>query len=77
MQIERNDSVGVVVKRSWANLRGVKMYLRRQEDWQAEIRGVDDSHILFATILDANQCQRSLDRTDGRHANPGFRRGAV
>jgi hypothetical protein len=54
MRIERNASVAVVVRRTWANLHGVKMFLRRQEDWQTEIRGVDESHILFATVLDAD-----------------------
>ena len=54
MQIDKDASVAVVVKRTWANLHGVRMFLRRHEGPQAEIRGVDDSHVLFATVLDAN-----------------------
>lgn len=54
MQIERDASVAVVVRRTWANLHGVKMFLRSHESPPPEIRGVDDSHILFATVLDAN-----------------------
>jgi hypothetical protein len=30
------------------------MFLRQPENVQAEIRGVDESHILFATVLDAD-----------------------
>jgi hypothetical protein len=30
------------------------MFLRPQESPQAEIRGVDESHILFAKVLDAD-----------------------
>jgi len=56
MQIDKNASIAVVVKRPWANLHGVKMFLRH-ENPQAEIRGVDDSHILFATVLDATDAR--------------------
>ena len=52
MQIDKAASVAVVVKRTWANLHGVKMFLRRGDSPQTEIRGVDESHILFATVLD-------------------------
>jgi hypothetical protein len=54
MQIDKDASVAVVVNRAWANLHGVKMFLRHPENPQAEIRGVDESHILFATVLDSN-----------------------
>lgn len=53
MQFDKHASVAVVVKRTWVNLHGVKMFLRRHEGPQTEIRGVDDSHVLFATVLDA------------------------
>ncbi len=51
MQIEKGSTVAVVVKRAWANLHGVRMFLH--ENPQAEIRGVDESHVLFAKLLDA------------------------
>jgi len=54
MQIDKAASVAVVVKRTWANLHGVKMFIRRGDSPQTEIRGVDESHILFATVLDAD-----------------------
>jgi len=57
MQIDKNASVAVVVKRAWANLHGVRMFLRPRENPQAEIRGVDDSHILFATVLDPDDAR--------------------
>ena len=54
MQIAKGAAVAVVVNRTWANLHGVKMFLRPHENPQAEIRGVDESHILFATVLDSD-----------------------
>jgi len=54
MQIDKGASIAVIVKRDWVNLHGVKMFLRPPEHVQAEIRGVDESHILFATVLDAD-----------------------
>jgi hypothetical protein len=54
MQIDKNATVAIVVNRAWANLHGVKMFLRPHENPQAEIRGVDESHILFATVLDSD-----------------------
>jgi hypothetical protein len=57
MQIAKDASIAVVVKRTWANLHGVKMFLRPHENPQAEIRGIDDSHILFATVLDSDDAR--------------------
>lgn len=57
MQIDKDASVAVVVNRAWANLHGVKMFLRHPENSQAEIRGVDESHILFATVLDSDDAR--------------------
>jgi hypothetical protein len=54
MQIDKDASIAVVVKRTWANLHGVRMFLRQHENPQTEIRGVDESHILFATVLDSD-----------------------
>ena len=51
MQIDKGSTVAVIVKRTWANLHGVRMFLL--ENPLAEIRGVDESHILFAKVLDA------------------------
>jgi hypothetical protein len=54
MQIDKGARTAVVVKRTWANLHGVRMFLRRNENPQTEIRGVDESHILFATVIDSD-----------------------
>jgi hypothetical protein len=54
MQIDKDASIAVVVQRAWANLHGVKMFLRQPENPQTEIRGVDESHILFAKVLDSD-----------------------
>ena len=53
MHLDKNASAAVVVKRTWANLHGVKMFLRQDEAQQSDIRGVDESHILFAKVIDA------------------------
>src|SRR5579872_1221303 len=57
MQIDKGASVAVVVTRTWVNLHGVKMFLRRHANWNTEIRGVDESHILFATVLDSDDAK--------------------
>ena len=59
MQIDKNASVAVVVNRAWANLHGIKMFLRPHENPQGEIRGVDESHILFVTSPRFRRCQRA------------------
>lgn len=53
MKIEKGASVAVVVNRAWANLHGVKLFLRHHTDARTDIRGVDESHVLFARVLDA------------------------
>jgi hypothetical protein len=53
MYLQKGTNVAIVVKRAWANLHGVKMFLRHHEGTQADIRGVDESHILFACVLDS------------------------
>lgn len=57
MQIDKNASIAVVVRRTWANLHGVRMFLRPQDSAPTEIRGVDESHILFATVLDCDDAR--------------------
>lgn len=57
MQIKEGAAVAVVVKRAWVNLHAVKMFLRYPENPQGEIRGVDESHILFATVLDSDDAR--------------------
>ena len=57
MRIDKDARVAVVVNRAWANLHGVKLFLRSHESPQAEIRGVDESHILFATVLDSDDAR--------------------
>jgi hypothetical protein len=54
MKIDKGANVAVVVNRTWANLHGVKMFLRPQEGTQVDIRGVDESHVLFAKVLETD-----------------------
>jgi hypothetical protein len=55
MRLDEGSSVAVIVKRTWVNLHGVRMFLH--ENPVGEIRGVDESHILFAKILDAEDAR--------------------
>ena len=52
MKIDKGTKVAVVVNRHWANLQGVRMFLHYQDPERA-IRGSDESHVIFADILDA------------------------
>ena len=49
MKIDKGVSVAVVINRHWANLQGVRMFLRPEKD----IGGADESHVVFATMLDS------------------------
>jgi len=64
MQIDKGSTVAVVVKRTWANLHGVRIFLH--ENSQAEIRGMDESHILFAKVLDAEDSKGVWIEVDRR-----------
>ena len=64
MQIDKDSSTAVVVKRSWANLHGVRIFLH--ENPQLEIRGVDESHILFGRVLDAEDSRGVWIEVDRR-----------
>ena len=72
MTIDKGASVAVVVNRAWANLHGVKLFLRQGEGPQTDIRGVDESHILFAKVLDAEDPRGVWIEvhTDRRSENP-------
>jgi hypothetical protein len=48
MKIE--GSIALVVQRSWANLRSVRLIIREGR----EIKEGDDSHIIFARVLDSS-----------------------
>ena len=53
MNIDKGTNVAVVVNRHWANLQGVRMFLRHYQDPEREIRGTDESHVIFADVLDS------------------------
>lgn len=53
MNVEKGASVAVVLNRNWANLHGVRLFLRQNETPQREIRGVDESHIVLAKVVDS------------------------
>jgi hypothetical protein len=57
VQIEKGAKIAVIVERTWVNLHGVKMFLRPQENPQTEIRGVDESHIIFGKVLDGDDAR--------------------
>lgn len=49
MQIKKNVNIAVVVRKSWARLEGIKLFLRPPDD----VKGTDDSHVIFARVLDS------------------------
>lgn len=53
MNIPKNSSAAVVVDRDWANLAGVRIFLRRYQDPSKEVKGSDTSHLIMAKILDS------------------------
>ena len=53
MQIPKNASAAIVVSREWANLAGVRMFLRRYQTPSKEIGGTDPSHLILAKVLDS------------------------
>ena len=55
MQIDKDSEVAVIVKRAWVNLHGIRLFLH--ENPRADIRGVDESHTLFARVLDAEDAR--------------------
>jgi hypothetical protein len=68
MQIKKGASVAVVVNRAWANLHGVRIFLREGQAPGLEIRGIDQSHIVFADVLDADDSKGLwIELNSGRH----------
>ena len=53
MKIDKGASVAVVMNRHWANLSGVRMFLRQNDAPERHIRGSDESHVTFAKMLDS------------------------
>jgi hypothetical protein len=51
--IKKGTSIALVVSRTWANLIGVRLFLSTTKHPNKEIRGDDDSHVIFANVLDA------------------------
>jgi hypothetical protein len=57
MQIDEGACVAVVLNRDWANLQGVRLFLRQNDTPAREIRGPDESHIVFAKVLDSGDAR--------------------
>ena len=72
MQIDKNSNIAVIVKRTWANLHGVRMFLRDESSPQKEIRGVDESHVLFVRVVDADDARGLwIEVPRSKTTNPG------
>jgi hypothetical protein len=50
MEIKKGTSVAVVVRKSWANLYGVRVFIREGREIK---ESHDETHILFAKLLDS------------------------
>jgi hypothetical protein len=53
MKIPQNSSAAIVVERDWANLAGVRLFLRKYQEPAKEVKGSDSTHLLLAKIVDA------------------------
>jgi hypothetical protein len=54
MKLKKNTSIAVVVMKSWANLYGVRVFIREgREIGQSH----DDSHILLAKVVDSEDAR--------------------
>ncbi len=72
MDIKKGTSIAVIVRKSWANLYGVRVFIREGR----EIRDShDDSHILFARLLDSGDaCGLWIETNTGKHeSDPSVR----
>jgi len=49
MRLRQNSSNAVVVRKEWAHLQAIQLFLKDQAD---EMRSDDDSHTIFARVLD-------------------------
>lgn len=71
MNIKENTSVAVVVNKSWANLYGVRVFLREGREIK---ESQDESHIIFATVLDPNDAMGLwITNTKQHEADPNTR----
>jgi hypothetical protein len=52
MNIPKGTSVAIAVTHHWANLQWVRAFLRQKDDPNREIGASDDSHVIFAKVLD-------------------------
>jgi len=57
MRLKQNSTTAVVVKKSWANLQAIKLFLR--DCPSCEIQSADEGHLIFARVLDDTD-QRGL-----------------
>ena len=49
MRLKQNSSNAVVVRKTWAHLQAIQLFLRDRAD---EMQSEDDSHTIFARVLD-------------------------
>jgi hypothetical protein len=50
MRLKQNSTTAIVVRKSWANLQAIKLFLR--DCPSCEIQSPDDSHLILARVLD-------------------------
>jgi nitrate reductase NapAB chaperone NapD len=50
MRLKQNSVTAVVVKKSWANLQAIKLFLRGCPS--CEIQSADDGHLILSRVLD-------------------------
>lgn len=50
MRLKQNSATAIVVKKSWANLQAIRLFLR--DCPSCEIQSADESHLVLARVLD-------------------------
>jgi hypothetical protein len=65
MEIKKNTSAAVVVRKSWANLYGVRCFIREGREIK---ESHDESHIILGKVLDADDPRGLwMETNTGRH----------
>lgn len=50
MRLKQNSATVIAVKKSWANLQAIKLFLR--DCPSCEVQSADESHLILARVLD-------------------------
>jgi hypothetical protein len=71
MRLKQNSSTAIAVKKSWANLQAIRLFLR--DCPSCEIQSADESHLILARVIDDTD-ERGLwiELNTTKHQNDPF-----